>query len=98
MLMLICAALAAYRLAYDLAYMDGPGALYTRIRGRAILRWREGHWIVTGLNCPICLSFWLALPLTLAALWFAPGLDPWAWPLYWLAVAGGALVLVKATV
>jgi hypothetical protein len=97
MLLLICAAFASYRLAYDLAYMDGPFALYTRVRGAAIQRFGEGHWITTGVTCPICISFWAACVLTPLALIADASLFAALYPLYWLAVAGGALALLKVT-
>lgn len=92
----VLAVLAVYRVAYDLAYMDGPFALYTRLRGGAIQRFGSGHWVTTGVTCPVCLSFWAALPLAVllalawgAALWWAVVL--------WLGIAGGALALIKVT-
>lgn len=96
MIALLCAALGAYRLAYDLAYMDGPGALYVRARGAVIQRYGEGHWLTIGATCPVCVSFWISLPLALLTTW-AGGLAWAALPLWWLGVAGGALALLKVT-
>ena len=62
--------LAAYRVATDLAWEDGPADLYSRIRGAAYQRWGDG-WQARGWTCPICLSFWAAI--VLGAVWlFAP--------------------------
>jgi hypothetical protein len=83
MLDLLIATLAVYRVATDLAYMDGPFDLFSRLRGAAVERLGAGHWVTVGLHCPICISFWLALPL---AIWFG-----WAW----LAIAGAVTFLVR---
>jgi hypothetical protein len=80
---LLIATLAVYRVATDLAYMDGPLDLFSRLRGAAVERLGAGHWMTVGLHCPICISFWLALPL---AIWFG-----WAW----LAIAGAVTFLVR---
>jgi hypothetical protein len=97
MLALICAAFAAYRLAYDVAYMDGPFDAYTRLRGWAIQTFGQGHWVTTGVSCPVCLSFWAAFLLTPLALLADASLVAALYPLYWLAAAGGALALIKVT-
>lgn len=88
-LMLILAALAVYRLATDLAWMDGPFEGYARARG-----WALAHgpgWIGEGATCPICLSFWLALPAGLLLSFDAMGL------VYWLAIAGAVALFVRIT-
>lgn len=97
MLSLLCAAFAAYRLAYDLVYMDGPADLYVRWRGWVVQTFGDGHWVTRGANCPICVSFWAALALTPLALITDATLAAALWPLYWLAVAGAALALIKVT-
>lgn len=83
-------ALAAYRVATDLAWEDGPGALFARVRGWALQRFGPHHWISEGVSCPICISFWAAPALLLL------------WPLApfivaWLAVAGAAAFLARRT-
>jgi hypothetical protein len=97
MLSLICAAFAAYRLAYDLVYMDGPFELYVRWRGWVIQRFGQGHWVTTGVNCPVCVSFWVACVITPLALIADATLAAALYPLYWLAVAGAALAIIKVT-
>lgn len=96
---LILLALAVYRVAHLVAVEDGPFDLAAHLRRRAETTWapREAdagvyvdHWVTRGLHCPLCLSFWLALPAGL----LAPAL--WAWPLWWLACAGLVLVMHKA--
>lgn len=84
MISLILAAFATYRLAVLLAEEEGPFALAARWRSRFLAE----NWIGRGVRCVACVSFWLALPLALAAIVLDRALDPWAWPLAWLGVAG----------
>lgn len=93
----ILAIFGTYRLAYDISRMDGPFNAYTRLRGWAIGRWGDGHWVADGLNCPVCVSFWVALPFAVVALWLDPTVPIPLWPFAWLGVAGGALMAIKAT-
>lgn len=75
--------LAVYRLATDIAWMDGPFEVYARLRGWAIVQFGANHWVAQGVSCPICLSFWLAVPLA----WY--GVE------YWLAAAGVVAVITR---
>ena len=91
---LILVALAVYRLTWLVSREDGPADLAKRLRlwterafpgqdlGDGVTR---HHWIVRGMYCPLCVSFWLSLL---------------AWPLggllAWLACAGLVLVIHKA--
>lgn len=79
-------ALAVYRLATDVALMDGPFALYAQARGMVIAHFGKDHWLSEGVCCPICLSFWIALPVA-----FLYG------PLVWLAIAGAVALAVRMT-
>lgn len=83
-MMLLLATLAVYRLATDLAWEDGPGALYGKWRGWVMARYGADDWRSLGVNCPICVSFWLSLPA--AYLWG---------PLAWLGIAGAVALLVR---
>lgn len=88
-LTLVLAALAVYRLATDFAWMDGPFGIYADLRGRVLMRFGKDHWVTEGVNCPICWSFWLALPAGLLI-----DLGPMGF-LYWLAIAGAAALMVR---
>ncbi len=84
----ILVALAAYRVATDVAWEDGPFDAFAWLRGQAHQRFGPHHWVTNGISCPICVSFW-ASP-ALLALW------PWLpWLVAWLAVAGAAALLVR---
>lgn len=91
MISLICAAYATYRLAVLLAEEEGPGEAAAWLRNRHL----ADDWIGRGLRCPSCISFWIALPMALAALSIESTLPMALWPLYWMAVAGAARWLWK---
>ena len=84
-ILIVLATLATYRLATDLAWEDGPLHLYSRWRGWVMARYGADDWRSEGVSCPICLSFWLALPAAFV----------WG-PLYWLGIAGAAALLARA--
>lgn len=84
MIALIIAVFAIYRLSTDLAWEAGPFELYARGRGWVISRYGKDDWRSEGVACPICISFWLALPLAFV----------WG-PLAWLGVAGAAAFLAR---
>lgn len=89
-LTLILAALAIYRVAHMVTLETGPFGLCERWRGWVFMHAGKDSWITEGVNCPLCVSFWLSL---IAALLLAP---VEAWVLVWLGLAGAALVLHKA--
>lgn len=73
MLELICLVLATYRLATDFANEYGPFGIYYAIRKKVKSFVEEkvdetdleifDHpygWLYLGIDCPICLSFWIA--------------------------------------
>lgn len=83
---LFIAIFAVYRLSTDLAWETGPGALYEHWRGWVIQRYGPDDWRSEGVSCPICVSFWIALPA--AFLWG---------PLHWLGIAGAASFLARVS-
>lgn len=91
---LILAIFAVYRLATDLAYEDGPGAWYARLRGAVMTRYGTDDWRSSGVVCPICWSFWLSL-LAALLLGIYGAYDAWLWPLYWFGIAGAVAFLVR---
>jgi hypothetical protein len=78
---LLLAALAAYRLARMMAWEDGPFDAFSRLRGRVDPAQRT--WVGRGLNCPLCVGFWVSpVMLTISYVeWLI-------WVVGWLAVAG----------
>lgn len=87
----IIGAFACYRLARDLVYEEGPFLLYAKLQA-----WAEQgpqNWLRKGLQCPMCLSFWLAFLVALA-------LAPESIPLFmiiWFGIAGGSAFLIRLT-
>jgi hypothetical protein len=89
--MLILATLIVYRLATDLAWESGPFRLYGAMRGYVMLHAGADNWLSEGIVCPICWSFWIALPAGLLLDLSVMGL------VYWLAIAGAVALLVRMT-
>lgn len=78
--------LATYYVAFTIARLAGPFDLAGRLRHAVEARFGQyDHWLTEGVNCPVCVSFWVA-PVLLALAATRPG---W-WLVVWLAVAGGA--------
>lgn len=96
MIALALAVFATYRVSTDLAWEGGPFGVYERVRGWVIQRYKVEHWLSDGITCPICISFWIALPVAIG-LGISLAIDPWLWPLYWLGMAGAAAFLARVT-
>lgn len=57
----IIAALAVYRVSRMITDEEGPFEVFTKLRGR----FKPDTWIGRGLECMMCVSFWVALPFAL---------------------------------
>lgn len=80
-LRVIIAGLAAYRLARMISWERGPFNCFARLRG--LVDPGQKTWLGKGLNCPLCVGFWLsALTLALSYVELA------ALIILWIAVAG----------
>ncbi len=86
-LALILSILAVYRASYFIAKEDGPFDMFSKMRGKI---GQEG-WVGRGLNCVLCISFWLSLIPALWLFWGRP-IDIIAG---WFGISGAALVLYK---
>lgn len=87
------AVLANYRIARMLASEDGPFDLFSRLNA-----WVGGgkNWVGRGLSCPLCVGFWLALPIALLVLPLLPIAIDWrSVLLLWLGIAGAQTVVQK---
>lgn len=82
--MFVVLVFAVYRVATDMAWMSGPFHMFEIVRGFVMVKFGFLHWITEGVNCPICLSFWIASPLI-----YTHGL------IWWLAVAGASGFLTR---
>ena len=89
--MFILATLIVYRLATDLAWESGPMRAYSALRGFVIVHAGAESWLSEGITCPICWSFWIALPAGLLLDLSVMGL------VYWLAIAGAVALAVRVT-
>ena len=90
-LALILSVLAVYRISYLIAKEDGPFDLFAKIRYKGGSIKHPHDWISRGLNCILCISFWLSL---IPVIWLFWG-DVVSITLGWLGIAGGVLVLYK---
>jgi hypothetical protein len=82
----ILAVLAVFRVAWMVTHEEGPFAVFVTLRER--IDPAQKSWLGRGLNCPNCVSFWLALVAALLI-----GGD---WLLNWLGIAGAVLLINKA--
>ena len=77
---------AVYRLATDFAWMSGPFHVFDVFRGLILQKFGLYSWVTEGVNCPICLSFWISMPVI-----YTHGF------VWWLAIAGTSSFLVRLT-
>jgi hypothetical protein len=80
---LVIAILATWRVAHLVASEDGPFDLIVRLRVRV-----GGGLIGQLMDCPYCLSVWVAVPFAFSLASTVP-----AWCAAWLAISGGASLL-----
>ncbi len=80
---LLLSVLAVYRISRMLALEEGPFSVFARARS-AVGGDTQETWLGRGVNCPLCLGFWIAGLLTLLLKEDA---------LFWLGIAGGAAFL-----
>ncbi len=63
---LILAALAAHRATLMVLAEGGPGDIFQILRDFVDEKYEPEHWVYRGMECPYCISFWLALVFLLA--------------------------------
>jgi len=91
---LVVLCLAVWTLAWLLVDGIGPGAMLSRFRQWAGVRYDDkgnrygDNWIGELLNCEVCTSVWLSIPLSLVA-YFA------VWLLYPLAAIGFVILIME---
>ena len=94
----IIASFAVYRLSRMLATERGAFNLFENWRKFIYDKFGEESWVTDGVTCPLCVSFWVAL---LVSLWWWFG---WAtsqnsiadFILLWLGLSGVATFLYKS--
>mgnify|MGYP001572792784 FL=1 len=77
------AALAVYRISRMITDEEGPFMVFSRLRGLA----QPDTWIGRGLECIICVSVWVALPIA-----YYIGGD---WLLTWPALSAVTTIIRK---
>lgn len=84
---ILLAILATYRVARMLAMEEGPLGIFAKFREH--IDPQQTTWIGRGINCPLCIGFYVAIVIAI--------LLPFAtWSeliLQWLGIAGGATIL-----
>ena len=64
---------------FSFAVTSGPFGLFEKVRYAVVTRFEKESWQYDGITCPICLSFYIAIPVTL---YLGGGV------LMWLSAAG----------
>ncbi len=77
------AALATFRISRMIADEEGPWAIFLSLRKA----FPGVNWIGRGLECIMCLSVWVALPIAV----YIDG--TWTTPLTWLALSAVTVLL-----
>lgn len=62
----VLAWLITFGLCFSVAVTHGPFKLFEILRETAKKRFGKEHWIAKGVACPICLSFWVGIPVSLS--------------------------------
>lgn len=91
--LLLLAIFATFRLSYLIIYERGPWSLAERLRSWVVGRYGPKSWQGEGIQCILCVSFWLALPWATLALWGSGILTPLLLLVAWQGVAGACLAL-----
>ena len=88
----LIASLATYYLARCISdpHIDGPWGIFTWLRDRFV----EDDWKGRGIRCIVCVSCWTALAAALG-MGFYGLYDLSLWPIVWLGLAGGSVVIER---
>ena len=81
----IVAGLAIYRISRMLTEEEGPFAVFSTLRGL----FPPVNWVGRGMECVMCVSVWVALPIALYLDWAGD------WPLTWLALSAITVIIRK---
>lgn len=89
MLEIILAILATYRIARMIAIEEGAFGVFEWVRSKVDPR--QNTWLGRGMNCPMCISFWVALAFTFLIQVASLQL----FLVTWLGIAGGAVIVYQ---
>ena len=90
-LLFITSVFATLRISVALGRESGPFGIFEKFRTAVSNRLSFNHWLAVGIGCPKCISFWIA---SILAIGVSPATVP-AFIVDWLAIAGGAYVLIE---
>ena len=91
MIAIVLLTLATYRASHMITHEDGPFDLFVRLR--SAIDPDQQTWIGRGLNCMLCVSFWMSA--LMYALLYVPYIG--AVIVIWLAIAGAVALIVQVT-
>lgn len=91
-IILALAVFAAYRSASLVVYERGPWSLAEALRSWVANRYGPGSWQHEGVNCVLCVSFWLSLPWAIIAHAQTGGGVLWLLLLWW-GIAGAVTAM-----
>lgn len=90
-LIFVLATLACFRLSVMFSKESGPGRIFKKMRAQTPPK----SALREGVSCTLCESVWWSAAINVGLC--SVGFMPWIqFPLYWLAVSGGAVVLNQA--
>ena len=95
MINIILAIFATYRIALMLATEEGAFEIFYQIRAR--IDPEQKTWVGRGLNCPLCIGFWIAGLFALLIAHQDATVHRSEFVLIWFAIAGGQVLLQKAS-
>lgn len=82
------ACFATFRAALLISHETGPLRIFARLRKAP----KPHSNLREGLSCPWCMGMWISALVT-TFLWSRGYFPVQEWPLYWLAISGGAVAL-----
>lgn len=88
---LLAASLATFRLALMISEETGPFRIFAKLRKAP----KKDSSFREGISCPWCVSVWMSALVTTFIWWLGvfPGAE---WPLWWLDVSAGSVILNQA--
>lgn len=95
MITLVVAILAVWRATVMVTEDEGPFSVFARLRDH--LDPYQKTWVGRGINCPWCVSWWVAL-VAATWLWYFGFIALPTLPLWWFGLSGGSGALTTITV
>ena len=65
---IITVCIGSYGMAFTMANLPGPFGIAARLKKLVLPYGKRSEWINHGMNCPICLSCWFAIPMSVLTL------------------------------